>query len=91
MGQVSCQLSMSLDGYIAGPGEEVGRIFARYGSGDTEYRMPDGEMEVNVSSASAAVLADLHRSIGALVTGRRTFDLANAWGGKSPGVSRSSW
>ncbi len=92
MGKVSTGLSMSLDGFIAGPndgperplGEGGERIFAWYFSGDTDYRMPSGTMTFKVSPASAELLREVHGTIGALVTGRRTFDIANAWGGRHP-------
>ncbi|HSK98898.1 MAG TPA: hypothetical protein VK869_01045 [Rubrobacteraceae bacterium] len=52
MGEISTGLSMSLDGFIAGPndgrerplGEGGERLFAWYSGGDTEYRLPDTEM-----------------------------------------------
>jgi dihydrofolate reductase len=82
---------MSLDGFIAGPndspekplGEGGERLFAWYFSGDTDYVYPGG-MAVKVSSASADHLQEIQRTTGALVIGRRTFDIANAWGGRHP-------
>ncbi len=50
MGSVAAGFSMSLDGFIAGPNDEVEPLFAWYGSGDTEYTMPDGKMTVKVSA-----------------------------------------
>jgi dihydrofolate reductase len=75
---------MSLDGFIAGPNDSIEHIFDWYSSGDTEYTVPSGTMTVKVSSASAAYLKDVFPRIGALVTGRRTFDLTNGWGGRHP-------
>jgi hypothetical protein len=48
MGKVAMGLSMSLDGFIAGPNDGPGsplgdggeRLFAWYSSGDTEYALP---------------------------------------------------
>jgi dihydrofolate reductase len=84
MGTVGTGFSMSLDGFIAGPGDDVRQVFAWYGSGDSELRMPNGGMTIKVSSASAEMLRELHQSIGALVTGRRMFDLTKGWGGSHP-------
>ena len=92
MGKVSMGLSMSLDGFIAGPNDGPGRplgeggerLFAWYSGGDTEYRLPGTEMVFRVSPASAELLREAHSKIGALVTGRRTFDIANGWGGNPP-------
>ena len=92
MGKVSTGLSMSLDGFIAGPndgperplGEGGERLFAWYSGGDTEYRLPGTEMVFRVSPQSAELLREAHSKMGAFVTGRRTFDIANGWGGRPP-------
>jgi dihydrofolate reductase len=57
---------------------------AWYFSGDTDYELPSGTMTFKVSPASAELLQEVHRTIGAFVTGRRTFDIANGWGGRHP-------
>ena len=92
MGKVATGLSMSLDGFIAGPndcpgsplGEGGERLFAWYSAGDTEYRLPGTEMVFEVSTQSAELLREAHTKMGAFVTGRRTFDIANGWGGNPP-------
>ncbi len=92
MGKVSTGLSMSLDGFIAGSndgperplGEGGERLFAWYSSGDTEYRLPGTEMVFQVSLQSAELLQEAHSKMGAFVTGRRTFDITNGWGGRPP-------
>ena len=92
MGKVAMGLSMSLDGFIAGPndgperplGDGGERLFAWYSSGDTEYRLPGAEMVFRISPQSAELLREAHSKIGALVTGRRTFDITNGWGGSPP-------
>lgn len=89
MGKVVSGLTMSLDGFIAGPndgrenplGENGMQLFDWYGSGDTEYKMPGGTMAVHVSAESAKMLEESFSAIGALVTGRRTFDITDGWGG----------
>ena len=92
MGKVSTGLTMSLDGFIAGPNDGPGaplgeggeRLFAWYSGGDTEYGLPGTEMVFEVSSQSAEMLREAHAGMGAFVTGRRTFDIANGWGGDPP-------
>src|SRR3712207_5525783 len=92
MGKVAMGLSMSLEGFIAGPndgpelplGEGGERLFAWYSGGDTEYRLPGTEMVFEVSPQSAELLRQAHGKMGAFVTGRRTFDIANGWGGSPP-------
>jgi dihydrofolate reductase len=92
MGKVSCGLTMSLDGFIAGPndgperplGEGGERLFEWFSSGDTEYSLPGTELVFMVSQQSAKLLTDVEETMGAFVTGRRTFDITNGWGGRPP-------
>jgi dihydrofolate reductase len=92
MGKVATGLSMSLDGFIAGPNDGPGqplgeggeRLFEWFSAGDTEYGLPGTEMVFRVSQQSAEMLREAHAGMGAFVTGRRTFDLANGWGGSPP-------
>ncbi|QIN77619.1 hypothetical protein GBA65_02865 [Rubrobacter marinus] len=92
MGKVAVGLTMSLDGFIAGPNDGPGsplgeggeRLFAWYSGGDTEYALPGTEMVFVVSPQTAELLREAHGRMGAFVTGRRTFDLANGWGGNPP-------
>ena len=92
MGKVATGLTMSLDGFIAGPNDGPGqplgeggmRLFDWYSSGDIEYQMPGTEMVVRVSQQSADRLREAHGKMGAFVTGRRTFDITNGWGGRPP-------
>ncbi|MGH3088485.1 MAG: dihydrofolate reductase family protein [Rubrobacteraceae bacterium] len=92
MGKVTTGLTMSLDGFIAarndGPENPLGeggmRLFDWYSSGDTEYVVPSGGMSFMVSEQSAKMLRETFGGIGALVHGRRTFDITNGWGGRHP-------
>ena len=92
MGKVATGLSMSLDGFIAGPNDGPGqplgeggeRLFEWFSAGDTEYGLPGTEMVFRVSQQSAEMLREAHAGMGAFVTGRRTFDISNGWGGSPP-------
>lgn len=84
MGNVIAGFTMSLDGFIAGSNDEVNQIMRWYFSGDTEFPVAHGSMVFKVSSASARLLRERFSSIGAIVTGRRDFDVSRAWGGKPP-------
>ena len=83
MGKVGTGFSMSLDGFIAGPNDDVQQVFKWFFSGDTEVSYPNG-MAVKVSAESARLLRQQISMIGALVTGRRQFDITKAWGGRHP-------
>jgi dihydrofolate reductase len=85
MGDVTAFMSMSLDGFIAGPKDETDRLHGWVVAGDTEFRLPGAEEHpFKVSPESARLLQDTWMT-GATVVGRRTFDLAEAWGGRPPG------
>ncbi len=77
---------MSLDGFIAGPNDDVQRLFAWMSLGDTDLKLKSGdtEFDLKVSSESAESFEKAIRSTGAIVSGRRMFDVAGAWGGKHP-------
>lgn len=84
MGKVVTGFTMSLDGFIAGPKEDFGQLFKWFASGDTDFEFPDGKMVVKVSSASAELFQEIVRTTGALVLGRRSFDVSSGWGGRHP-------
>jgi dihydrofolate reductase len=83
VGKVIFYMTASVDGFVAGPADEVDRLFRWYFSGDVEIPIP-GSPTLRVSRESADVLLDASRTGGAMVTGRRNFDLAGAWGGNPP-------
>ena len=93
MGKVVFENSVSLDGFVAGPndhpdnglGDGGDALFAWYESGDTEFPLPGTPMVFHVSRASADFLKDEWGNIGAMICGRRMFDISSAWGGFPPG------
>jgi len=86
MGTISAGFSMSLDGFIAGPNDDVQRLFSWMYLGDTDLNLESGDtdFDLKVSSESAESFEAAMRSTGAIVSGRRMFDVAGAWGGKHP-------
>jgi dihydrofolate reductase len=92
MGKVRTGLAVSLDGFISGPNDDAQapmghggeRLLAWYGAGDTDYRLPGTDMVFRVSAQTADFLRETRETTGALVFGRRTFDLTHGWGGKHP-------
>lgn len=84
MGKVITGFTMSLDGFIAGPNDDIRQLFKWFSSGDTPFPLPGTDMVFQISPASADVIGPLWGSIGAMVTGRHDFDVSDAWGGKPP-------
>jgi dihydrofolate reductase len=76
-------MSMSLDGFVADRHDGVAEVFDWYfNSGDEEFNTGGGDpMTFKVSAPSARHLRDLTSGLGAMLTGRRTFDVAQGWGG----------
>ncbi|MDB5106336.1 MAG: Dihydrofolate reductase [Fibrobacteres bacterium] len=82
MSKVIALMSMSLDGFVADPEDGVAEVFDWYFSGDVEIPIGGGDpMTFRVSPPSAGHLRGLITEIGAMLTGRRTFDKAGGWGG----------
>ena len=83
MSKLIAIMSMSLDGYVADPNDGVAEVFDWYfTSGDIEFNTGGADsMTFKVSEASAKHIRDLTSGLGAVLTGRRTFDKAEGWGG----------
>ena len=75
---------MSLDGYVADPDDGVAEVFDWYmNSGDVEFRTGGASpMTFKLSAPSAQHVRSLWSELGAVLTGRRTFDKAGGWGGR---------
>ncbi|MEO8286582.1 MAG: dihydrofolate reductase family protein [Chloroflexota bacterium] len=84
MATVIAGFTMSLDGFIADPSDSTDGLFDWFDGGDTEVALPNGKMTVRLSPASAMVMRDIWETVGALVAGRRMFDIAGGWGGSHP-------
>ena len=83
MTSVIASFTLSLDGFIADANDDVRRIMRWYFAGETPVPNASG-MTFNVSSASADYITHAFTRFGAIVTGRRDFDVSKAWGGESP-------
>jgi dihydrofolate reductase len=93
MGKVIFNMTVSLDGFVAGPndgpdnglGDGGDALFNWYFSGDTEIILSEGTPTLKISRQSAELLKEAMEDYGAGVWGRKTFDIAHAWGGHPPG------
>jgi len=84
MGMVIANMSMSLDGFIADESDGVGPLFEWYEAGPVETPTAVKELTFHTDEASARDLRELLPGIGALVCGRRVFDITSGWGGHHP-------
>jgi dihydrofolate reductase len=100
-------MSMSLDGFIAGPNEGPGNGLGDGGHRLHEWAMPDGDLDLETVRRSGGVngkIIDEFLSTGAVVAGRGTFEPAGGWDGDhhdgvpifivargEPGIDVSKW
>ena len=84
MATVVADMSVSLDGFIADSRDDVGPLFDWYQTGPVTTPSADERWTFHTDEASARQLREALSSIGALVCGRRVFDLTHGWGGRHP-------
>jgi dihydrofolate reductase len=84
MSNVYSHMTMSLDGYIADPKDRCDELFDWYGAGDVTVPTAVEGSPFHVDEHSAALLREVLDGAGALVCGRRLFDLTQGWGDNHP-------
>jgi dihydrofolate reductase len=100
-------MSISLDGFVAGPNEGPGNGLGDGGLRLHEWFMADGDIDLAALRRAGGVngrLVDEILSTGAVVAGRGTFEPAGGWGGDhhdgvpifivardAPGIDVSGW
>ena len=82
--KVLTHMTMSLDGFIADPNDQVGELFDWYGAGDVTVPSADPDISFRVDAAGAQMLRELTANVGALVSGRRLFDITDGWKDNHP-------
>lgn len=87
MGKVLSHMTVSLDGFIAAPDDQVGELFEWYGAGEVSVPSTNPQVKFQVDPQSAEILRELTLNVGALVAGRRLFDIAKGWGDQHPAGS----
>jgi dihydrofolate reductase len=75
---------MSIDGFVADENDGVDELVAWYFSGDVAVPTATEGLSFQADEGSADVLRSALSSNGAIISGRRNFDLANGWGGHHP-------
>lgn len=82
MGIVQAQANMSLDGYVARQDNTIGPLFDWLQNGSVEIPTPAGDFTVHLTPQSAEHWRRWVPTLGALVVGRETFDVAEGWQGR---------
>jgi dihydrofolate reductase len=90
MGKVVLDITMSLDGFVAGPNDgpelglgEGGERLHEWVYDLASWREPHG-LEGGEVNSSSEVLDESLKSTGAVVLGKRMFDNAHGWGDEPP-------
>lgn len=83
MSKLIAIMTMSLDGFVANDNDDVGKVFDWYmNSGDVKVSTGGSDpMTFSVSEPSARHIRELTSELGAVLTGRRTFEVADGWAG----------
>ena len=84
MGKTYTHMTMSLDGFIADPQDGCDELFGWYEAGEVTVPSADERWSFHVDAAGAELLREFLANTGALVCGRRLFDLTNGWDGNHP-------
>ncbi|MFC0627870.1 dihydrofolate reductase family protein [Kribbella deserti] len=84
MSKVIADMSMSLDGFVARPDDSIEPVAGWFFGGDVEVPTATPGFSFQAPAPSADMLRDALSGVGALLTGRRNFDLAKGWGGQHP-------
>jgi dihydrofolate reductase len=82
MGRVFVDISMSLDGFIAGPNDDVDPLH-EWLYGLKGFREPHG-MEGGTTDPDSEVIDEAMKRSGAVIVGRRMYELADGWGDNPP-------
>src|SRR4026207_1718076 len=77
-------MCMSLDGVVAPPRDKPTELFDGDGGGDVVVPSAQEGMSFSVDADSAPMLQELTSGCGALIAGRRLFDLTDGWGDNHP-------
>src|SRR5262245_44993977 len=84
MTKVLTHMCTSLDGFVAQPDDDPAELFGWYWGGDVVLPSAQETMTFSVDAASAPMLQELTSGCGAIVAGRRLFDLTDGWGDNHP-------
>lgn len=84
MSKVVTHMTMSLDGFVADAENNPGELFDWYQAGDESVGSSNEDVAFDVDEASAGTLKEATENAGALVAGRRLFDMANGWNDNHP-------
>jgi dihydrofolate reductase len=86
---VVVDISMSLDGFVAGPNDGLGRGLGQGGEPIHNWVMGgpwtyEGGTPFQASGVDREVIDEMFSDAGAVIVGRRMYDVVDGWGDESP-------
>ncbi len=84
MSHVVVSATMSIDGFVADEQDGIEELFGWYSNGDVVLETAREDMSLSLSPEDAAFFKESHGKLGALVVGRRLFDITDGWSGLHP-------
>jgi dihydrofolate reductase len=84
MSNVVVNATMSIDGFVADEQDGIRELFGWYGNGDVKVETAHEELSFSLTPEDAAWVREFHSRLGALVVGRRLFDITDGWSGVHP-------
>ena len=84
MARVLTHMCMSLDGFVAQADDNPAELFDWYWGGDVVVPSAQETMTFSVDAVSAPMLRELMSGCGAVIAGRRLFDMTDGWGDNHP-------
>ena len=84
MSTLIADMTMSVDGFVAFKNDDPGPIFEWYTTGPVEIETANPGVTLRTDAKSAEDLREMTSQVGALLTGRRCFDITDGWGGRHP-------
>jgi dihydrofolate reductase len=84
MTRLVADMSMSLDGFVARPDDRPEHLFDWMFGGDVEVATNKPGVAFRTTESSADAVRGAVEQVGAILGGRRYFDLAQGWGGEHP-------
>ncbi len=77
MSNVVVNATMSVDGFVADEQDGINELFGWYGNGDIVLETAREDLSFSLSPEDAAFVKEFHGRLGALVVGRRLFDITD--------------
>lgn len=84
MGKVIFDITASLDGFVAGPNDSPALPMGEGGMRLFDWYFSDAQTPRSGENIDSEIMDQAAQTVGAIVSGRRTYDHAQGWNGEHP-------